>query len=1524
MACTYSLNINGQIQQFNDYAELFDFLIGHKNQIEMGLISDIVFSQDTKQSEMVAKLRSIKATAKLNSNGVDPVSGDIMYKAEGSNMSVTDFLETATITKDSKETFLGQPFSIKNWRNNTINELVSKGMTHAEAEEQVNNIMEMWERIADTGAELHAVLGDYFAGHMSLEELIDKYAGVFSEQAVRSIYKNMASFKDEIYKAHGQDAKLLPQFTIDSKTLDGVNIIGSIDLVVIGEDGQPHLYVFKSSAKLSDRWDAAKQTKYDYQLAFYRQMLASKGIPAANMELNIVPMHLEGLEDGELTGVSFEGVQDRTKDSGGTINRLAWGVGEFYNNVSYAIPVRLTDETIGESIRDNVLDTLSKFIPNPKIKSIREQIDVDAFIANHVYDSPNPSEGRWYFKDFYSKGKPIYIKEDSPKEKNAELRVEVEKYLNKMVKNHRLKTNKFIYDLKRAIDGKIPLEDVSPTTGYTTNAFVVTTFQKYVNDPGWELVNIEALKQLGIVAISNTITKQIDFIALSHHDLHTELKLSLGTTMLGEHEKDAYALNNKMILLATNGNIELMKIMAAINEIPNALTDVFKIGDIKVINTEDSKATTATSRQIKETFNLLAKAAKVNNNINKLSFMDELDVIKNEFLALMNRPNGKLTNSLSRDIEALSKELFNINTVNKNEIANRLIALARRMENGERLGKIVGGSLESIANESSNTGIERLYKSILQAIAYYKGLDFLQPKEISRYTQKGTPLSGGMITNPDLFPEDNLRQITLAVRGAFDNVTREMTPYHEKFLTGYVKPLWKDKGYSNARNIVIGDQVKLYNNFFRRNSDGSLNNKMLFVDPYDSSTPLTSEERRFLKQALWLINQERFPNIRSLSEDSETVKQLKKTEKWFWVPLMEANNQILQMGISKWINQEVKDVTGRFKDYWNRSQNDAYSDREYSDKQKVITRYEMYNRFNLSEASEEARDALLAEYKPDFWERNIETLVTTYKFASARKEQLDIILPAIKGIKMSLLGYAKSTDTDLSVLNETLDNYLKVAVFNQSIISEEGRQAFKYLNPIKRLASFGLLAFNVTGGVRDMINGMWKQSSLAFSKMYYTDEKFTRKDLAQAMALVTKEGPDMLSRTTKIEAINNMIRLANIDMQVLNKRLISNKSGLANMSRHAYQLTTAPDYFHRMTIFVAQCLHDGTWDALEMTDEGIKYNWKKDKRLAVYASGNKSNPEYNKQRGLYLSIMEAYNRDNGLNLKEGDDLPFAYTKDEVLAAKTLSDLIYGHYDQESRALAEKTFMGALFGQFKTYLSATRNAYLLKPKNYNLAGRVQAKNDNGDLLWYKDEVDENGNSIVIVTTENTGVPATINEDRYLEGIYYTIKDCFRALHEGGFSEFRDSIWNEETGVKKANLKRLAHDMFLWMILGTIGKYLIELWGETREEDRDPLNPNMSQAMRDTVFSLFEGGYNSSYGDIAPWSVLLGLIKNSEPVSIGYLSTFFNNTYEFAFGDKSLSSYLTGTTGLGRTFKGMTTELNNMSKLAADAIEEDTAQ
>lgn len=1522
MACSYSLNINGQVVQFgegnNNYADLFNFLIAHKNQIEYGLISDIVLSQDTRQAEVVAKLRGIRSEARLNINGADRIGGDVSYSTEGAGISVTDYIETAKINDKQ----LVVPFNVNNWKNRTVNSLMDNDkLSREDATQQVEDTLATWDKIAETGVDIHSMIGDFFAGHSSLDDLITKYGMNYSQDAIKSVYDNLQVVKSQILKEHGKDSKFFAQYIVDSVTRDGTKLVGSIDLIVVDSDGQPHIYLFKSSTKISDDWDKSKADKYDYQLAFYRQMLASKGIPVRHMELNIVPMRLEGISEGSLDAVAFESVHDRKKDTSGPINRLAWGVGEFYDNVSSVIPVRITDETLGHPIKDGVLATLSKFIPNPNFKSRMDEIDIDAFIRNQVHDSPNPNEGRWYFNDYYNHSKPIYIKDTAPKESNEELRTKVEEYLKRREKAYISKRRDFMHDLNRAIKGLIPLDNVTPVSGFKTSAFIVSTFQKYVNDPGWEVAQIEALNQLGIIALSNTITKQIDFIALSKHDLNTIIPLSLGTTMLGEHEKDAYTMNNPWLLRATSGNLELMKIMAALNEMPDVLGDVFRIGNLKVLNADASTATIANGRSIRETFNLLAKQTGVVNNTSKLTFMDELEILKGEFLALTSRPD--LTSKTQLDLNTkIRKELFNMDVTSKAATADRLEDIAKTLY--QTFPSILGkASVEDIMKENSNTGIERFYKAVLGTMLYYRDIPFTQPEKMGRYTRKGAPLSGGMDTNPELIPENNIRQAVKLVRKAFDGVTRKTEEFYYPFYNDYVKALWKDKGYTNMRNLTIGDQTKIYNNMFRRNPDGTLNDNMLFVNPYDNSTPLSTEERRFLKKALWEINSYRY-NLKGKSESDPEVEQLKKQDKWFWVPLQETNNRIVQMGVAKWATQETKDVTTKFKDFWNREENDAYSEEEMREKSDLITRYEMYNRFNISEASEESRQALLAKYNSDFWERNLESLVTNYVFAAERKDAFDDVLPAIKAIKLLALNYAKETGVDLTVFNETMDNYLKIAVFNQSIISEEGRELYKAIGPVKRLASFGLLAFNVTGGVRDVFDGMWKNSAMAFSKMYYTGEKFTYKELMQAGAIIMKDGPDFLQRVTKIEALNARMRLADFDMNKLSQRLVSNKSGLSNLSRFTYWFTTAPDYYNRMTMFIAQSIHDGTWDAITMTKDGLKYDWKKDKRLAAYASGNKSNPEYNKQRGLYLSMMESFNKSDGLSLKEGDDLPFAYTQDEVLAIKTLSDLVYGYYDHDGRMQAEKTFMGALLGQFKTFLSATRNAYLLEPKNYGLAGRTQAKDENGELLWYKDIIDEDGNTKTIVTTENTGIPVDTWQDRYLEGIFYTLKDAWREFKTGGLQGFKENIWNEDTGVKKSNLKRLGHDLMLWLLLGCLGKYLIELWGESREEDRDPLNPTMSRAFEDTVFSLFQRGYTNSFGDVTPLNTMLSLVNHSEPVSIGYLNTVFNNTYEFAFGDKTLSQYFMGTTGFGRTFKGATTELKNMAKLAADAVAEDTAQ
>ena len=165
------------------------------------------------------------------------------------------------------------------------------------------------------------------------------------------------------------------------------------------------------------------------------------------MELNIIPMKIEGLDEGPLTDVQFEAVQDRKKDTSSAVNRLAWGVGEYYSNISNIIPVRITDETVGHPIKDGVLNTLSKFIPNPKLQSRMDRIDVDSFIQTQVHDSPHPSEGRWYFSDYYNHSKPIYIKDTADKAVNEELRQKVEEYLKKRDRIFAEKRQAFIYDL---------------------------------------------------------------------------------------------------------------------------------------------------------------------------------------------------------------------------------------------------------------------------------------------------------------------------------------------------------------------------------------------------------------------------------------------------------------------------------------------------------------------------------------------------------------------------------------------------------------------------------------------------------------------------------------------------------------------------------------------------------------------------------------------------------------------------------------------------------------------------------------------------------------------------------------------------------------------------------------------------------------------------------------------------------------------------------------------------------------------
>jgi len=97
-----------------------------------------------------------------------------------------------------------------------------------------------------------------------------------------------------------------------------------------------------------------------------------------------------------------------------------------------------------------------------------------------------------------------------------------------------------------------------------------------------------------------------------------------------------------------------------------------------------------------------------------------------------------------------------------------------------------------------------------------------------------------------------------------------------------------------------------------------------------------------------------------------------------------------------------------------------------------------------------------------------------------------------------------------------------------------------------------------------------------------------------------------------------------MDMNIYAERMRTDVHNKYNFTNLAFKFASRPDYYNRMTIIIAKMKADGIWDALEVKDGQLVYNYKKDKRFLAYSSGNTSDPNYNKQASLYHTIAEQF------------------------------------------------------------------------------------------------------------------------------------------------------------------------------------------------------------------------------------------------------------------------------------------------------------
>ena len=223
----------------------------------------------------------------------------------------------------------------------------------------------------------------------------------------------------------------------------------------------------------------------------------------------------------------------------------------------------------------------------------------------------------------------------------------------------------------------------------------------------------------------------------------------------------------------------------------------------------------------------------------------------------------------------------------------------------------------------------------------------------------------------------------------------------------------------------------------------------------------------------------------------------------------------------------------------------------------------------------------------------------------------------------------------------------------------------------------------------------------------------------------------MGDKATASQAVNAFYGINDMDAASFVENNSSNNHGIFNFfGKFAYKFSSRPDFYNRMTIFVAQMMKDGSWEAhsVDPKTNQLVYDWKKDKRFRAYATNDKSDMEaYNKAKALYYAIAQQLVREGARNkdgtlFKIGDALPKAYSNKESEAKKAVGDTMYGYYDSTKKSLMQATFIGGLMMQMRTFWSGKKNQYFA-PGGIKGQGKwVVAKDPNGNELYYSKEED----------------------------------------------------------------------------------------------------------------------------------------------------------------------------------------------------------
>lgn len=1547
MKCNYTLyDEYGNAKEYS-YKELIDL---YQNS-DYKDFSDIVYSKGTKQDSIYSRVIEKKKDygVRINNNKLD---GAPDYAPNEKIFTPQTLIDSGYFRLKGERVILEQ--DDVDFVNNTVESLKAEGMSEEEALATAKKTLSKWKDIINPDAkELHYLLNtfDFTSNKKGRSDFIDHLKGSKFEEVAFDLWDQLKENQDSLFrimygrhKLNGK-AKIIQSVNLLAKLNFGEDIVGHIDNLVIDPQGTLHIYNYKLTTTPTSEWNAVKIEKYRYQLALLKRILAYNGFNVKNMELHIIPIRVHYNED-------FSEIQNITVNSNYQDVPKGKAFIKYQTIANHLIKSNVILEPIKSDIISKINSNLNFFFKERDVKYNGIQQSVDEWInfnysdkwenrikkvneQDHVYEI--------YFNDEFEN--PILIKDPTKPIENSEIREAVSKFLNESSSDDNEYLATVIKDLinsKRLGKMNLNKRKTNNRNLQIARSFIERNLSKYITtyeekevggvkikDFEWDLISNDTLLDANILLFKNK-QDEIDVICLSNFNIRAKTKFNGQENIMGSWIKDANKDTRGLINFpASFANIEALRTMIVLNEIlPELSSKELILGQLKIISTQGTGQAELYDFESlnKDLFQESIRVIKnnsadfnINNNFINAKYTDPIKLLLREYTGIIQ----------SSDISAAEKEeISDLGFVNLESLDSRETKRIQIRAIIEKLFKLEP-ALESMSPNAiidcskNDTNPQRrslanLYILCQDAYCYYSGIKVANEYRISKIREWGF--------RQDSIKNSTYQEVTRSFTKTIDEVSAMVKERYNP-IYNFTEEYYNSKGFGHFRASSVGDQAKAFNNLYRRNDQGKI--IMQFRNPYkqDDLPPMDEHERKYLKKVLFQLGKIRsemygitFNFNENRLEDPNYIAFIEKNKKWYFnVPLEKASvATVRSRGFKSMIDDwsvKAKKYIKNPKEFFDLMVQKMNSFESSDDRVKQLDVLSLQNPYIMTDGVSESsrRGEWILNSPEGFFETNVENILANYLEKHIQVKEFNKHLIAVKGIllQLEMLGDMVGEEHKAGLIQTVnmITDHTKLNVFNVSIMEPESQKIMTWLHPFRSAVSKAYIAGNIISMFRDTFEGMWQNTARMLTK-YQTD--IDAKSLYSAYKDVLKASFTSVRGITIIDELCKTYRLSNLDIARISEGLTTSKGGLLNIENWMYSTLRAPDFLNRMVLFIAKCKKDGCWEAFDLQDNKLVYDWRKDKRYSIYADeSKKGTKEYEEQRIAYYNAIRQYNEDHPEHtISFQDDLPVAYSNQQIQQMRQLSNSVYGAYDKSMKAKYEHSALGITFGMFSTWMNGMISNYFLQPGIYEgrLIDTVQDTDGSGNLLFLDKDgylVTEiiNGDKKTYVYTETGNlvenlegmVPVMKDVPLVVQGIFYTLKDCINAFKEGGFKQIREEIWLNP--MQRQNILKLLTDLLASALFVCLFKFAITPLYKEFKKDME----NHSIIENGLIEIMYKSSSRSYEGFFGPLTTVTYLGENTNPPPYKFTTKVGGDILKLAFGDKTVGEFFTGNIAIFKSFK-----------------------